>query len=193
MYPTIEPKEIKLHKTLGYEYFLDKNHPLASGAAGFVYYHRHLVSISIGRWLNKNEIVHHKDENKSNNNLSNLELTTLHEHMLIHGIGSEKLKDIKCLNCATIFKPNNSSTKFCSRSCYSIYSIKDSSLTKEVLEPLIWEIPYSTLGKLLGYSDNEIKKRARSLGCIMPPARFHSKYLTKQDKLKQYKTALLVK
>ncbi len=38
----------------------------------------------IGRRLLPGEVVHHKDENKQNNDLSNLELTTRSEHSSIH-------------------------------------------------------------------------------------------------------------
>lgn len=38
----------------------------------------------LGRRLKKGEHVHHKDENKTNNNLENLEVMTISEHMRIH-------------------------------------------------------------------------------------------------------------
>ena len=40
---------------------------------------------SIGRKLLSSECVHHKDHNKSNNILDNLELMTRSEHMRLHG------------------------------------------------------------------------------------------------------------
>lgn len=38
----------------------------------------------LGRRLRKGEHVHHKDENKTNNNIDNLEVLTISEHMRIH-------------------------------------------------------------------------------------------------------------
>ena len=47
----------------------------------------HVVTVEnqIGRRIRKNEVVHHKDQNKLNNDISNLELMTRSEHASIHG------------------------------------------------------------------------------------------------------------
>jgi hypothetical protein len=47
----------------------------------------HVVAMElfIGRRLRKNEVVHHKDENKQNNALENLELMTKSQHAVHHG------------------------------------------------------------------------------------------------------------
>lgn len=46
----------------------------------------HVVTMEnhIGRRLRRDEVVHHKDENKHNNDLSNLELMTRSEHTRLH-------------------------------------------------------------------------------------------------------------
>ncbi len=46
--------------------------------------HRHLVELHIGRKLKCSELVHHRDGNRHNNILSNLEITTRGEHIRIH-------------------------------------------------------------------------------------------------------------
>ena len=46
--------------------------------------HRHLMSLHLGRPLKSSEIVHHKDHNKLNNDLSNLEIMTRAEHNRTH-------------------------------------------------------------------------------------------------------------
>ena len=46
--------------------------------------HRVLMESKIGRKLDKNEIVHHKDGDKTNNIIENLELMTRGEHLRIH-------------------------------------------------------------------------------------------------------------
>jgi len=46
--------------------------------------HRFIMEKHIGRSLSKDEIVHHKDENKQNNNLNNLEIMTRSEHASRH-------------------------------------------------------------------------------------------------------------
>lgn len=46
--------------------------------------HRLVMEQSIGRYLDKNEEVHHIDYNKMNNDISNLLLVTKTEHRRIH-------------------------------------------------------------------------------------------------------------
>ena len=46
--------------------------------------HRLVMEQIIGRLLTSNELVHHKDENKVNNNPGNLEIVTRSEHMKLH-------------------------------------------------------------------------------------------------------------
>jgi hypothetical protein len=55
--------------------------------------HRHLMEIKIGRKLTFNEIVHHKNGNKNDNNIENLELISRSEHMKKHPEILEKWKD----------------------------------------------------------------------------------------------------
>lgn len=46
--------------------------------------HRVLMEEHLGRKLNRNEVVHHIDHNKLNNDISNLELMDLNEHLKLH-------------------------------------------------------------------------------------------------------------
>ncbi|MCX6222455.1 MAG: HNH endonuclease [Bacteroidia bacterium] len=39
---------------------------------------------NIGRKLNQNEVVHHKNENRADNRIENLELMTRSEHCKLH-------------------------------------------------------------------------------------------------------------
>lgn len=55
-----------------------------SNKKGYVLEHRLVMSEYIGRPLRKDEIVHHIDRNKRNNNISNLELMTNNEHSIQH-------------------------------------------------------------------------------------------------------------
>lgn len=54
--------------------------------------HRYIMECYLGRKLTKDEIVHHKDGNKLNNNISNLELLSRAEHIKKHyyEIGAQK-------------------------------------------------------------------------------------------------------
>jgi len=45
-------KEISIKGlNLGYEYFIDYEHPLATGNSGRILLHRHNISIKLGRWI----------------------------------------------------------------------------------------------------------------------------------------------
>ena len=46
--------------------------------------HRHLMELKLGRKLNTNELVHHKDENIFNNDNDNLELECRSTHKKLH-------------------------------------------------------------------------------------------------------------
>lgn len=46
--------------------------------------HRYLMEVKLGRKLLPTEIVHHKDFNKINNSIDNLEILTRSEHNKIH-------------------------------------------------------------------------------------------------------------
>jgi hypothetical protein len=68
----------------GYIYVLSTNHPFAD-SKGYVREHRLVMEKYLGRYLNKKEVVHHKDRNKGNNDIKNLQLFGSHsEHMKIH-------------------------------------------------------------------------------------------------------------
>lgn len=57
----------------GYWYVYSPDHPMAT-KAGYVAEHRLVMSNHLQRLLEKSEVVHHKDGNTQNNDLSNLEL-----------------------------------------------------------------------------------------------------------------------
>jgi hypothetical protein len=73
------------------------------------YEHRRVVEDFLGRSLKKNEVIHHKDGDRLNNDISNLVLMTKREHARLHaienGLGSDrvgvsptnKLSEIKVL------------------------------------------------------------------------------------------------
>jgi hypothetical protein len=183
MYREIKEEELKLDSTLGYMYFLDKNHPLARGNAYSVYYHRHVASIKEGRWLTSEEHVHHIDEDKQNNKPENLQVMNPSEHSKIHNPG---LSPKVCPICNLEFTPTKSTYVYCTIKCAHISSIKLDGLTKEDLEYLIWTKPFTVLGEHFNCSDNGVRKWAKRLGCLFPPPYFHSKVPRLKDKLKEY-------
>jgi hypothetical protein len=73
----------------GYKLVYKPKHPNAR-SDGYMFEHRYVMSEHLGRPLEKWEVVHHKDENKQNNDISNLEIMTLEEHQKHHN----RLKEI---------------------------------------------------------------------------------------------------
>lgn len=53
-----------------------------------MYTHRYIMEQYLGRKLKYNEQVHHKDGDRKNNDIFNLELVTIQEHTRLHHLGT---------------------------------------------------------------------------------------------------------
>lgn len=58
-----------------------------------LYTHRRIMENHLGRRLKSSEHVHHKDGNKLNNDIDNLEVITQHEHLRNHALKNGLGKD----------------------------------------------------------------------------------------------------
>jgi len=88
------------------------------------YYSRYLMEKSLGRKLLKTEHVHHKDENKLNDEIDNYEVLDVKEHTRLHTKGKVFLNRRKriqktCINCSKVFevRPSESNLINCSLKC----------------------------------------------------------------------------
>lgn len=81
--------------SIGYVQIYRPNHP--SSRNGYIAEHRLVMEQSIGRYLNKDEHIHHKDENRQNNDLDNLQLLTRSQHTTIHN--TTDMSNRKCSIC----------------------------------------------------------------------------------------------
>lgn len=95
---------------------------LQSVEGNLVREHRKVMEAHLGRPLLKSEVVHHKDENPSNNNIDNLVLcASQSEHMQLHRTTIISDTQKQCSKCRTIhplteyYAPQLSHCKTCMR------------------------------------------------------------------------------
>lgn len=148
-------------KTYNYVYFIDRDHPLASNNAGRVHYHRHMASIKIGRWVRSCEHVHHKDGNKANNEVNNLEVIARADHARLH---NPALKDINCPRCKKPFHPKRSNQIWCSMTCRGGLP----STADELLRLINGAKNTNEAARMVGCSDRGLSKCADRLGVKLP-------------------------
>lgn len=151
-------EELKAQISNGYVYFIDYEHPLAIGNSGKVYYHRHVASLVLGRWLEPGEHVHHLDGDKENNEPENLVVVTNGEHQNLHR-GPRRQK--KCKACGKKFTVWHKRSIYCSQGCSKIGSRRVDRPDQEVLRREVEELGYCAVGRKYGVSDNAIRKWLR--------------------------------
>lgn len=135
---------------------------------GCVYLHRLKMENKLGRYLRPEEIVHHKDENRGNNRITNLELTDSSEHRVEHAVrkGASPRIVVTCPTCKEEFKQRVKDQKYCSRECNLYSQRRCERPSKEELAALIESNSWLALGRKFGVSDNAVRKWARTYGLI---------------------------
>jgi len=111
-----------------YLYGVCREHPNAT-KHGYVLLHRLIAENKIGRLLENEEIVHHKNEDKKNNDPSNLEVMGLRDHCRLHASTGRTVLQLVCPNCNKQFSREkrqlkHGTTPKCSRKCNGEYSRK---------------------------------------------------------------------
>jgi hypothetical protein len=163
----------------GYKIFLNNGYPSIyipehelADQTGRVFIHRLVMSEHLGRKLNSNEIVHHKDGNKWNWKIDNLELTNRVEHGKHHH--ENETTPRYCKYCYELFTPKQNRIKFCSPKCSQLAN-RRFTVTKEVLKKLVWVMPTTKVAKSFGVSDKAVEKRCKLFGINKPPRGYWAK------------------
>lgn len=78
----------------GYKMIYKPEHPHSDGK-GYIREHILVMEKYLGRYLTEDEVVHHIDENKLNNDISNLQLMTKYEHKCYHSSKPRKHVDLE--------------------------------------------------------------------------------------------------
>lgn len=100
---------------------------LDDGSRKSIWLHRELMEQHLGRTLSDEEVVHHRNENKKDNRIENLEVKLHSDHTRDHQAPAEVV-EIKCLECGELafrlarhIRHNQGTQKkpgpFCGRRC----------------------------------------------------------------------------
>lgn len=164
-----------------------------------IYLHRESILEMLGRDLIDGEVVHHIDENKSNNDPSNLMVfKSQADHVSYHRLKANEREVLQlsdgayicrqkpsavCSVCGIAFIPKRKNgtraQKYCSHSCSAkskkLFGKSDSSREKVELHKTIWNKPMHQIAKEMGVSDTAIKKRCIKFGIPRPGRGFWAK------------------
>lgn len=113
-----------------YNYAVVRNHPKRINH-DYVLEHRVVVENYLGRILCDDEVVHHINENKKDNNIDNLKVMSVEEHARFHALKQGlSLVKLKCPCCGLLFNREKRQTHLiksskwtaCSKTCRGIFS-----------------------------------------------------------------------
>lgn len=175
--PSCYNRLIRIHprRKRGYVRFYDPEHPLCD-CCGIVYFHRHVASVQLGRWVESGEAIHHIDGNKENNVADNLMVLSPGEHTILHNeiLGHDCVKDRVCAVCGVVFL-GFQDRKYCSQVCTKIGRRKFSVIDCDTLIALVWSKPTRVIAAEYGVSDTAVAKRCKALGISKPPRGYWAK------------------
>jgi len=157
-----------MYKLNGYVVVKVPDHPHSfswgNNGTGWVYEHRYVMEVHLGRFLQSDEVVHHKDRDRSNNSVSNLELLSASEHSKLHVVENFGPKR-KCELCGAECKSRTGTKReqrYCSVTCVGLSLRRVSRPPVEVLREELESSSFLAIGRKYGVSDNTIRKWLKS-------------------------------
>lgn len=162
---------MKTRQVNGYILIYKPEHPRSykkGNWKGFIYEHIVVAEEDLGRSLCENEVVHHLDEDKTNNRIGNLLILDRAQHAKLHVFTNPKVKNVSPLMCRVCgVTLQRKQKKTCSVKCWNILLSRQSMRpSKEILEVEIKNTSFSALGRKYNVSDNAVRKWARKYELI---------------------------
>jgi len=153
-----------------YLVFRAPDHPLAT-KKGTVSYHRHMMSVYLGRWITLDELIHFKDGNPQNCSQENMELV---DRFDLGRMYSRKPSKVICTcdTCGEEFSESPSHVhrrSYCSPECAGQGRRKFDPSPDELRE-MLDKHPTTWVAEYYEVSDKAVAKRAKKYG-IEPKGR----------------------
>ena len=162
--------------------------PSPKGPKRSQYIHRIVMAEKLGRVLLTNEHVHHKNGDRGNWNLKNLELLTATVHAKRHRSDEYGSCHFET-NCAFCGKPLSRGLSqkryhktFCDNDCRVAGMDKVKWPAVNELQKLVWELPVTAVAKRLGVSDRAVKKRCKREGIETPGRGYWTKEVLRSER-----------
>jgi hypothetical protein len=176
-------KKERIRYSNGYRLLYRPSHPKAmksSAWKGFVYEHVLVAEKSLCRSLADDEVIHHLDQNRSNNREKNLLVLLRGQHLKIHkwiengapGVkisGRNRVNSVKpkqCCVCGVTLQRKQRST--CSEKCKGLSTRKVVRPSYEQLHKDVSEMSMVKVGKRYGVSDNTVRKWIEQYERVIP-------------------------
>lgn len=145
--------------------YYDPTHTLAN-KDGLVYEHRLIASQMLGRDITASEVVHHIDENKLNNDPTNLMIfkskahhTAFHkgaEAKSVNGVYEVNLIDKSI--CPICGQKKSYNANLCSKCSLKIRNKRVNTIDTDELQTLVESWPMTKVADYYGVSDNTVRK-----------------------------------
>lgn len=173
----------KIDKNIGYvRVYVGKDYPGANNR-GYAYEHRVVMELHLGRYLTKDEHVHHINHCRWDNRLSNLKVLSKEEHAKLT---QQELKEGYEITIPEGLPPIDEALKIFlgnRKRKKKEPKIKKQTIpyiskcpSKEILVELIWQLPSTKIAEIYGVSDKAVQKWCKKYDLSKPPKGYWTKF-----------------